>query len=70
MTPFNQDYEEYIYDDLLQALVDKECLEEALSYFKRPSEYKTSILITNVSTYIVAIEYYAEKNKKDSREFM
>lgn len=60
MTRFRLDYDEYLYDeeDLLEALFDKEALDEALEETRDPNTYKTEFLLTSNNGYIVAVYYY------------
>lgn len=60
-----QDYEEFIREDLLEALYDKEALDEALEEC-RDTESKTQLLIGE-DVFIITVEY-ATKSKEDNRE--
>lgn len=57
MSRSSLDYEEFIYDNLLDALFDKEILEEALD--ERNAQCET-VLIIRDSDYIVVINYAAK----------
>ncbi len=71
MTRSNLDYEEYEFsqEELLQALYDKESIDEALEEYRSPNTYKTQLLFTDNNNILITIEYNnATENKENSSE--
>jgi hypothetical protein len=71
MTRSNLDYEEYEFsqEELLQALYDKECIDEALEEYRDPNTYKAQLLFTDNNNILITIEYLnATENKENSSE--
>lgn len=65
MSKSAHDYEEYVYEDLLTALFDKEILEEALDNC-RDTSYKSE-LVFKENTFVIIINH-ATKGKENNRE--
>jgi hypothetical protein len=71
MTRSNLDYEEYEFsqEELLQALYNKECIDEALEEYRDPSTYKSQLLFTDNNNILITIEYLnATESKKNNSE--
>ena len=68
MTKFNLDYEEYEFsqEELLQALYNKECIDEALEEYRDPNTYKTQLLFTDNNNILITIEYINATESKES----
>lgn len=63
MTKYNLEYKDYIYEDLLEALFDKEIFEISLEESEDVKSYRTDLLFTNDNLFLIVVRYATESKE-------